>query len=269
MNRKKILKIIAAVVALALLAMILLLANGLLGNPISKAMVAYTAKNYVVKTYPELELELSKPFYNFKTGGYSVTAQSPTSIDTHFTLSLDAWGKLVYDRYEYSVLGLDNTLRRVDALYNKQVDEVLEAKTFPYPIYISYGELHNISAEKLELDKEYDIGELGRTDGHIVAYIEDETVSAQRTAEILLDMKQILDKAGVGFVSIDFELIKPRIDDLPNPDDSRFGVANFPYADIYQEGLLSRLTDAAEALDSYYAQQDALKDGEIAQIDPS
>lgn len=266
MNNKKLLKIIAGVVAIGLIIVILLLATSLLGNPISKALVAHTAKTHIAETYPDLELELSDPSFNFKTGGYHVTAESKTSIDTHFNLAFNAWGKLQNDRYEYSVLGLDNTLRRVDEIYRNQVDAVIDTDIFPYPGYIKFGELHEVPAAELELDKEYDLADmkrLGKADGHLVVYIEDEAVTAERAAEILLYIKKALDNANVGFASINFELIKPRIDDQPSPDDTRFGVANFAYADIYEDGMAERLTAAADELTAYYAEQDALKDAEI------
>lgn len=266
MKDKKLLKLAAGAVASVLVAFILLLANGLLGNPVSKALAMHTAKSHVAEHYPKLNLELSQANFDFKRNDYYVTVQSSTSVDTHFTLSMNSWGKLTYDNYEHRVLGLENTRERVDTLYREQVDGVIDVASFPYPGYIKYGEMHSTPNEALELDKEYDVMALAKDYGHLVVYIEDETITAQRAAEILLDMRQLLDEAGITFASIDFQLIKPRVNDLPNPDDTRFGVADFPYTDIYQENFVPRLTQAADALNDYYAQQDALKDGELAQV---
>lgn len=265
MNAKKIIKIIAALVAVVLLVGILLLANSLLGNPISQMLAARGAESYVAETYPDLELVLSKPTYSFKFGHYFVNAQSSTSIDTHFTLYFNAWGKLTYEDYEGRVAGLGNTRNRVAELYGEQVDAVIDVASFPYPGYIKFGELYDIPKEKLELDQEYDVMELGKEDGRLVLYIEDETVNVERAAEILLDIRALLDEAGICFARVDFSLIKPRIDDQPNPDDTEFSIGEFPYEDIYEEGFTQRLEAAAEELGAYYAEQDAIKDGESAQ----
>lgn len=259
MRNKKALKILAAVVALALVGFILVLANGLIGNPVSGALAAHTAKAHVIEKYPDMDLQLSDPTFSFKINGYYVQAQSPTSIDTHFTMTMNPLGKLTNDDYARRVVGLWNTRSRLDGQYNQQVEAVVDAEGFPYPGYIKFGGLQSERDDDLVPDQEVDMLKMGKAYGELTLYIEDETITAQRASEILLDIKSIMDESGVGFVGASLSLIKPRIDDQPNPDGSSFSVAMFPYEDIYEEGLVQRLTTAADELQAYYAQQDAEK----------
>lgn len=267
MKNKKPIKIIAGVVAAALVVIVLLLANSLVGNPVSKMLATQGAKRYVAQTYPDMGLELAETKFNFKDGTYFVWLQSPTSIDTNFYITLTPWGKLESDSYESYVSGLQNAFDRLNVLYKEQVDLVVDAEGFPYPGYIKYGEMWDILDSETEsavlaLDMEFtehDLHELGKTYGHLILHVEDETITAERGAEILLVIRQILDEAGIGFASVDFMLQKPRIDDAPNPDETTFWVEEFAYTDIYEENLVPRLTKAADELTAYYAEQDALK----------
>lgn len=260
MNKhKKALRILAALVALVLVALILLMANDLMGNPVSGALAARTAKAHVAQNHADIDLELSKPAFSFKTKNYYVHAQSATSIDTHFTMTINPLGKLLDDDYERCVVGRWNTRSRLDDQYNQQVKAVVEADSFPYPGYIKYGYLQSEWNDDLVLDQQADMLEMGRDYGELTLYIEDETISAQRASQILLDIKNIMDESGAGFARASLSLIKPRIDDQPNPDDSQFEVQNFPYEDIYEEGLVQRMITAADELQAYYAQKDAEK----------
>lgn len=276
---KKSTKILAGVSAISLIIILLWFANGLLGNPISKMMANNTSKGYIAKNYPNMELNISGASYSFKTGDYYVEVKSPTSKDTHFSLTISPFGKIIGDSYDNNVLDKYNTLYRIDLAYRSKVKEVFEEEDFPYKSDIYFGDIkdkesvevseddeysypnYGLDREKLELDKDYNIYEVGKKAGHIVFYAEDEDISIKRTSEILLDIKDILDKENISFYAIDFSLEKPRSEDgLSNSDDTSIKVEEFLYKDIYKEDLDKRISKAHEDLQKYYEKQDLEKE---------
>ena len=272
---KKTTKIIVKIGAFILIGGILWIGNGFVGNPISKFLANSSAKTYIAETYPGMEIEREKAIYNFKSGGYYVLIKSPTSIDTHFVLNITPIGDIRSDSYEYDVLGKFNTWNRVNADYRKMVDSVFDSDDFFYEsnigygnlklkekdLYRGFGESYGLNLEELELDKIYDIKELGETSGNIVLYIEDEEINVNRASEILLHIKDVFDKKDVPFYAIDFTLQEPRTEDKKRFEDTeRFNVAGFLYEDINEEGLIQRLERAAKDLADYYEKEDSKKE---------
>ena len=132
--------------------------------------------------------------------------------------------------------------------------EIMEKDTIVGFDEANYG----IKMSDLELDKKYNVKELAKTAGHIVFYAQDEEISFKKASEILLTLKEFLDKADVPFYAIDFVLEKPRNEDeTPNEDRTTINTANFLYSDIYEEGLDERLEQEHNALMNYYKEQDA------------
>jgi hypothetical protein len=268
-SSKPVLRVAAALLAFAIIAGILLFANGLVGNPISRMLANRSARRYVASTYSDRNLELEKARYDFKSGSYYVHVKSSKSIDTRFSLNVTPSGKVRYDDHEFRVLGKSNTFERINDEYRQAIRRVIDAGDFPYKSYIGYGEiapyyerkdfgpLYGLVLDELALDKVYDVMGLAETAGHIVLYIEDETVTVTRAAEILLNLKSIFASKGISFYAIDFDLIKPRGDDKPALDEPRVSVQDFLYEDIYEEGLAERVAAADQALREYYAEQDA------------
>lgn len=270
---KKWIKILAGTTSFMLIGGILWLANSLVGNPISKILAENTAEKYIGEHYPDIKLEISDAFYNFKDGNYHVSVKSPTSIDTHFAVALSQTGKIQYDDYEDRVLGRWNTYDRISSGYRSKLEAVFDSSDFPYESEISFGEVkskevtenkqsfspvYGLVIEDLELDKDYDLVEIGKKAGHIIFYAEDEDVSVKRTAEILLNIKSILDKENVPFYAIDFVLEKPREEEEKTSSrDMAVRLNEFLYSDIYEEGLEERIADAAKALGEYYNEKDA------------
>jgi hypothetical protein len=259
---KKIIKIIAGITAFILIGILLFIANGLLGNPISKGLAQQSARKYIEKTYPDLDLEVQRVNYSFKTGTYFAYVRSQTSLDTHFDLDISLAGKILRDSYENHVLSGWNTWQRIDSEYRIMVDKVFMAPDFPYISHINFGSIqtieadrevgslrpaYGISIEDLELDKKYDVRELAKTAGHITIYIESEEVTMKKASEVLLHLKEIFDKEEIPFYAIDFVLEKPRKDDgTPNESMEEIRVNDFLYSDIYEAGLEERLTKAVE-----------------------
>jgi hypothetical protein len=103
---------------------------------------------------------------------------------------------------------------------------------------------------------------MGTESGLIVIYIDAETVTAEKMAEILLDIKAVLDSNGLGFYYVDAVLEYEEVEDGTKPD-GRGEVRHFKYSDIYPEGLAVRVAAANAAAEEYYKEQDKIKlDGE-------
>ena len=271
--KKRILKTIALLVAAILILGILSFANSLIGNPISKAIAAKTAEKHLEKTYSNKNFEIERVFYSFKDGFYHAFISSPNSIDSSFVLIIDMWGNLRSDSYEDRVLSGWNTSSRIGNEYRNIVNAVLNSPSFPYNVHIGYGDFdfyprvhleeysvpeYALITEDLTLDAFYDVNELGSRHGMLTIYIEDDTVSCERLAEILLDIRKIFDDAGVKFYIIDCVLEYPKPEDGVRRDE-RVEVMKFLYVDIYEDGMTERVTASDEAAKAYYAEEDAEK----------
>ena len=149
----------------------------------------------------------------------------------------------------------ENCRRIIDEFFQKRIQIIKDM--YDENIVSLYG----ISTKDLELDKEYNIKEIGKKAGHIVLYIEDNTITSKRASEILINIKDILDKENINFYAIDFILEKPRKEDgTPNEDNSSIRVEHFLYKDIYEENLDKRIENSYKNLMKYYNEQDLKKE---------
>lgn len=269
--KQKSLKMIAAVAAAAILAGLGWFANGLLGNPVSKALAAKTVEEYLAETYPDTDFYMERLGYSFKEVGYYAHIKSPSSQDSDFTLTLDMLGRLDHDDYQYRVVERENTADRIRQQYRELVDTVLESSSFPYETSIAYGDLefrhdqkagdgqehtYALHTSELELDKVYDIPALGSKAGHLILYVEQERVDIESMANILLDIKDIFSKAGIPFYAVDLVLESPETEKDQPGSREVVEVFSFHYSDIYEEGLAERVHAADAAVKAYYAEQD-------------
>jgi len=275
--KKKVLKIIALVVAIALIVGVCVFANALVGNPISKWVATNTAEKHLEDEYNEKDFEVERVTFSFKDGYYHAFIQSPSSIDSSFTVDIDMWGNLKYDHYEDRVLTGWNTADRIGRNYREKVDAILDSQTFPYDEHIGYGDIafiereflnnpdvpeYAIVTEELTIDAFYDVNELGSKAGKLTIYLDDDTVSHERLAELILDTRKIFDNAGVKFYCLDFVLEYPKQVDSGKKE-GRVEVRNFLYTDIYEEGMLERVKASNDAANAYYQEQDMEKQKQI------
>ena len=276
--KKRILKIAAFVFAIALIVGVCVFANGLVGNPISKAVATNTAEKHIEENYADKDFEIERVTFSFKDGYYHAFIYSPSSIDSDFTILVDMWGKLRYDTYEDRVLSGGNTADRISRDYRAVVDKVLDSQAFPYNEHIGYGDFdfyprvhleeysvpeYALITEDLTLDAFYDVNELGAKHGKLTIYIDDDTVSYERLSEILLDIRRIFDDSGVKFYVIDCVLEYQKNEDSSKKQEGRVEVREFLYADIYEEGMVERVKASDEAANAYYDEQDAEKLKEV------
>lgn len=111
---------------------------------------------------------------------------------------------------------------------------------------------------ELELDGIYDVNELGAKAGKLTIYVYDDAVTVERLAEIILDIKGMLDDAGVRFYVMDCVL------EYPKPESGewkqgRLEVMEFLCSDIYEEGMADRVRASNDAANDYYDRMDAVK----------
>lgn len=277
--KMKILKIAALVLALALIVGVCLFANSLVGNPISKMLATKTAEKYLEENHPGKDYQLDGVTFSFKLTCYYAYFSSPSSPDSSFSLMLGMDGKIIHDYYENNVLTGWNTARRLSDEYRAAVGKVLDNPALPYQLDIGYGDLEFISEDykgapevpdyalvtnDLELDGIYDVNELGAKAGKLTIYIWDDTVTVERLAQIMLDMKKMLDDAGVRFYIMDCVLQYPKPEDGVWRQD-RVEVIDFLCSDIYEEGMVERVQAANDAAGNYYDEMDAIKKEEAEQ----
>ena len=274
--KKKWLKIAALAAALIIIAGLCWFANALVGNPVSKWLATRTAERHLEEVYGDTDFEIERIGFNFKDTDYYAHIKSPSSADSSFSLRIDMLGNLKLDTYESRVLYGGNTQNRLYMEYRALVDEVLEAPDYPFTSVIAYGDLKvgfrapdvevgvpywpasYVILEKVELDKQYDIRELAKTAGYLVIYVEDDIVTVERAAEVLLELKNVFDRKNVPFYAIDFVLEYPRKEEGGTIKEGRVNVEGFLRSDIYEEGLAERVRMADEELNAYYAEQDRI-----------
>ena len=276
--KKKVLKVLALVLAIILIIGIGLFANALVGNPVSKFLATKSANEYIEKTYADKDFVVEEVNYDFKTGGYYARVTSPTSIDSHFSLSFNWLGKLELDCYDDVTTGW-NTAMRLEDDYRNAVKAVTESKDFSEKYFIAHGEIpcvlsdypideetpeYALQRKDLVLDKVYDIREVGANHGKLVLYAYDDEVTIERLSELLLDVKNKFDKSGVTFKAVEFVLEPPKEEGQPLMSDEQIKIRNFYYSDIYEDGLVERVKKANEEAMEYAAEQDKLKEAEIS-----
>lgn len=263
--KKKVLKITALVVAIALIIGIGLFADSLVGNPISYALAKSTAKKHIDENYSDSDYELSDVSYSFKDCYYHAHITSESSLDGDFSLMINAFGKVCYDNYDYHVKSGWNTACRIESEYREAVSALIESKSFPYDTHMGYGEIEFIStedkdapgipnyaipSEELTPDKFYDYNQFAKRAGKITIYLTDPAPTAERLGEILLDIRESFDAAGISFYAIDCIL------EGETPDDDRIEVVDFLYSDIYRTGIAKRVEASNFAANDYYYNQD-------------
>jgi hypothetical protein len=268
--KKRILKIAALLLALALIYGVACFANSLVGNPVSRMMARGVAEKYLAFQYSDTDYAVDEVFYSFKIGGYYVHIVSPSSIDGHFTLTVSMFGKLIGDDYTSRVEGHRNVANRLFSEYRKMVDGVLDSYAYPYKVYMGYGDLEfereaeteavegALKMTDLVNDRIYNVGKLGATNGKLVLYIDSDTVTYEKAAEILLKTKELMDAAGISFYSVHLCLQYPPYDAEKTYErpEGEVDLKDFLYTDIDEEGMIESVIACADATRDYYNRQD-------------
>lgn len=225
------------------------------GNPLSEFLVTKNSEIYIEEKFGDSTYFVEEVNYDFKTGHYYVAVSAPESPDSRFTLYADIKGKIGHDTYEDAVVNRWNTAARIDDAYRKAADKVLEGGSIPYEISIGFGEIvfkesgvaegeaiadYAVSTKTLVLDKEYDIAEMGRKSGKLTVYVYSDDITAEKLAEVILEIRKATDEACVYFKAIDCVVERPQPENGEWRDE-QLSVKGFMYDDIYEEGLVERV----------------------------
>ena len=276
---KKCIRIIGIVLVIALIAVLIWFGNVMMGNPVSHALASNAAKAFLSDRFSGTDYQMERITYSFKDGRYHAFMVSPTSIDGDFSVCFSMMGEYCYDTYD-SVLDGWNTAQRLNSEYRKLTDTILNDPALPYDntqVYsIMFGELeiypkefiddpnvhdipdYSLVQDDLELNKIYDIKELGAKAGHLVLYVDNDIISVEEAARIMLDFRSIFDEADIPFYAMDFVLRHPRAEDGTS-DDEEIRINDFLYQNIYEEGLTDRIETAIEETAAHYAMLDQMK----------
>lgn len=251
------LKLLKALLYILLALVILALSWFFFGNPVSYLRAVKTAQTHLAETYPGADFRRGRVLYDFIYQNYTVHVTSPSSIDTHFYLHINKQGTKLRDTYESDVLHKGNTTIRLEQEYSALVDQVFSDPSLSYFSSRSFGRLefdcyqggddppaYVIKSGELVLDKEYDIRELGRQAGHLSVYVDSATVNVELAASMMLTVKECFDRAGVPFAAMSFVLEYPMSADGQRPVGSVY-VSSFLYEDIYEDGMIERVAQAA------------------------
>ena len=253
--KKRMLNLFALCLAITLMAFVGWFANGLVGNPLSKMLARNTAEKHLETQYPNTDYEIEKVSYSFKDVGYYAYVVSPSSMDGNFTLKLSMLGKLTNDDYASRVENHGNVSNRLYFEFREMVDTVLKSYAYPYNVSMGYGSLEfdreadkaavegAIDRSKLVNDRFYNVGALGATNGELVLYVDSDTVTAEKAAEILLKTKTLMEQSGISFHSVHFVLRYPPYDaEIPyERPEGKISLEDFLYADVYEDGLIERI----------------------------
>lgn len=269
---RKVLRITAMVLLSVLTVIVLWVANGFFGNPVSWVLARTGVNRYVEQTYSHLDLHTERFGHDFKTGGYYAYLCSETSGDTAFYVRTDMLGRIRQDSFDVWVAHKYNTELRIREEYRLLADAVFQSGSIPYAMDIDYGDITFAGDEQwgeaeydfalprdiLVLDKVYDVRELARNAGVLTVYAMDETVTVQKAAEIMLCIRSAFEEAQVPFRLLDFVLRTPMPEDgSPWPDTAVY--ARILYENIKDEGMEERVRESHEAIVEEYAQLDEEK----------
>ena len=276
---KKHVKIAIIILLIALAAGLLWFGSAMFGNPVSHALATRAAKAFLSDRFSDADYQMERITYSFKDGWYHAFMTSPTSIDGDFSVSFTMLGEYCYDTYD-SVLDGFNTAQRLNSEYRKLTDTILNDPALPYDnsqdYSIMFGRLeiyprealddpnvtdvpaYAIVQDNLELNKIYDIKELGEQAGHLILYVDNDAISVEEAARIILDFRYMFDEADIPFYAMDFVLRHPRTEDGKS-DHEEIRINNFLYQDIYEAGLIERIEIAIEETATYYAMLNQIK----------
>lgn len=258
-EKGRIKRVAAFLVAAALVAGLCTMGNALMGNPVSRMLAERAAENYLAGKFPEGGYEVENVWFDSKRGHYGIVVQKSGSQDVHFTVDTDMKGNFHHDTYDDVLTGW-NTAHRLGAEYETRTEPVLKRLNLTYSrAYAScslefehrqwkddpYAFQYFLDGEALVPDGVYDIRMLGALAGNVSVRVEDEEVSAEKAVEILLEVRRLMDEAGVPFRCVDLTLEYPRPED-PQAErkEGQLVLEEFSREDIREEGLVQRIRDA-------------------------
>ena len=245
---------IAAAVVVFVLGPIL---NYRYGNPVSAALAKRNAQTYLNAEYGADETgsgkcayQVNKAHYWNKSYQYIVEAVKEGSPDSTISLTYGMTGNYIEDDAESVLQDKSNTLYRMNEEYDNLVREAVAGtkydhetikENFCFGIIKTVDEMEKnvpgVNPSLLTLDQEFDYGRVGTTAGKIILSLCTDPATDEGIADNLLEIRRILDDAGIGFAAVTVKLGEE--DEAGNS--RAIGVEDFPYDEIYAEGLVERV----------------------------
>lgn len=238
----------------------------LFGNPVSWLLSKNGTEGWLAENCPGEGYEFIRAYWDHKRGGYIVDVADPDSQDKHFTLHTDGLGRVSYTLYS-QVKTHGTTFGRMNAEYQNKLANFIwtpQGQSVYWPVNGSLqvkgdieftefrrGEDYGITPETdLELDKDYDLADLGARAGHLNVTVNDETVTPERCARLLLELKTQLDRAGIRFRAVDFTLRES------TEYENYIQVLDLRSEEIQEEGLTELVHEIDAAVKAHYAELD-------------
>lgn len=225
--KRKALKIVAAVTAFVLIALILAVTNAFVGNPLSKALAGRAVGRHLEERYAGLNLEVEKVQYSFKFGQYMAFAQSTTSQDTHFSIYCDSWGNILGDDYDSYVRSGWNTMQRIGEEYAEAAEALIQSQ-LDYDFDMVIADLNHDGSyplSNLQLDMTYDIHS-GAIPGSVTVYLYAQELSWEKVAEVALRVDTLLEKNQLA--PDDYTVVLKPLSEKEDKRGESLGVYDFP-----------------------------------------
>lgn len=213
------------------------------------------AGTYLAEHFPGNDFAIERSYYDFKSGGIAVYLQSVSSVDTHFVLFYDSFGRsLKYDTYE-SVQDGSTTLRRISNQYESAVRNAMSDASFAE---YTFGTIdvrsetapYGIPEDMLIPDKTYAMSEIDPYGVVFVSCAVAEEVfdgsPYQAAAEALLAADARMQEAGIGYAAMELYIYAETDETGPHHSLALRGVTQ---ADILAENAPERL-EAIHAVQS-------------------
>lgn len=239
--KKKVLKLMAALVAFLLISAVLSFTTSFVGNPISKMLANRDVQAYVSEKYADLDLEIESAIYNFKYGQYMSHVYSEESQDTHFSIFWEK-GEIVSDDYEDRVLSGLNTHERLNQAY-REVVEPLIIDHLPYEfdmVIASLNKYGQFDFSDLPLDVEFDLYN-DSLDAHLTVYLYTDEMSWDYLARVAIEIDDLIQQNQLHINRYDIILEPTSAKEGKGGD--MLGIYDFPQTLLKSENLAQVMKD--------------------------
>lgn len=271
-KRKKRCKPTAIIVFAALLIFMGFFAASFFGNPVSAFLCKRSAEKYIRENYPSYHVVNTR--YNFKTGYYHAAVDCSGKLDAKFYIDMDLMGNVRYGSYDYYVKSKHNTYRRLNNEYDELIDSALENSQYNITRsggcilcrideQVEYKDLYNpddvwLDDKEVQPERQFDYKDLGEKYGRITVWAEEDDVSYKNAAAITMEIKELMDDAGVKFYYLGLYLRQPKGE---NGYDDIEGIhfSALRYSDIYPESLEERIEAAHIEYKAFFEKFDLQK----------
>ena len=230
--------------------------NFFFGNPLSKALAVNAAKTVLYFKFDnDQSYHVADAGYWIEDAEYFVRIEKDGCPDETFYMNFGMWGNYRYDNYDDVVANKQNAWVRMMREYSDIVTDAISASIPQDRIHLVLGEIlvgdaeagtdiTGLALDDITLNGQYDYTFIGGQAGRVSVCLYATDLSSENIARQMLDVKKILDDAGVAFAYLSFTLAD-NVNSVPGEGFLMRGVQNFPYAEIVEDGLAARVEAVA------------------------